>query len=59
MKDFIALCMRDVPVIPLNQPIHDVAMQKGVTRLRILVSSRAGLPSVREGLVLLDNADGA
>ncbi|MET4390295.1 peptide/nickel transport system substrate-binding protein [Bradyrhizobium sp. F1.4.3] len=31
VKDFIALCMRDVPVIPLNQPIHDVAMQKGVT----------------------------
>ncbi len=23
--------MKDVPVIPLNQPIHDVAMQKSVT----------------------------
>jgi peptide/nickel transport system substrate-binding protein len=31
VKDFIALCMSDVPVIPLNQPIHDVAMQKSVT----------------------------
>ncbi|GLR86858.1 ABC transporter substrate-binding protein [Bradyrhizobium iriomotense] len=31
VKDFIALCMRDVPVVPLNQPIHDVAMQKGIT----------------------------
>lgn len=31
VKDFIALCMRDVPVVPLNQPIHDVAMQKGVS----------------------------
>lgn len=31
MKDFITLCMRDVPVVPLNQPIHDVAMQKAVT----------------------------
>lgn len=31
VKDFITLCMRDVPVVPLNQPIHDVAMQKAVT----------------------------
>ena len=31
VKDFIALCMRDVPVIPLNQPIHDVAMQKAIS----------------------------
>ncbi|MBR1297944.1 ABC transporter substrate-binding protein [Bradyrhizobium sp. AUGA SZCCT0042] len=31
VKAFIALCMRDVPVIPLNQPIHDVAMQKNIS----------------------------
>ena len=31
VKQFIALCMQDVPVIPLNQPIHDVAMQKNVS----------------------------
>src|SRR5882757_992690 len=31
VKDSIALCMRDVPVISLSQPIHDVAMQKGIT----------------------------
>jgi peptide/nickel transport system substrate-binding protein len=30
VKQFITLCMREVPVIPLNQPIHDVAMQKSV-----------------------------
>jgi ABC-type transport system substrate-binding protein len=30
VKDFVALCMQEVPVIPLNQPIHDVAMQKTV-----------------------------
>ena len=30
VKAFIALCMKDVPVVPLNQPIHDVAMQKNV-----------------------------
>ena len=30
VKDFVALCMRDVPVVPLNQPIHDVALKKGV-----------------------------
>jgi peptide/nickel transport system substrate-binding protein len=30
VKQFIALCVQDVPVIPLNQPIHDVAMQKNV-----------------------------
>jgi peptide/nickel transport system substrate-binding protein len=30
VKKFISLCMREVPVIPLNQPIHDVAMQKAV-----------------------------
>jgi peptide/nickel transport system substrate-binding protein len=31
VKEFIALCIRDVPVIPLNQPIHDVAMQKNIS----------------------------
>ena len=31
VKSFIALCIRDVPVIPLNQPIHDVAMQKNIS----------------------------
>ena len=31
VKQFIALCIQDVPVIPLNQPIHDVAMQKNVS----------------------------
>src|SRR3954469_8679527 len=30
VKDFVALCMQEVPIIPLNQPIHDVAMQKTV-----------------------------
>ena len=31
VKAFISLCMREVPVIPLNQPIHDVAMQKNIS----------------------------
>jgi len=31
VKAFIAKCIRDVPVIPLNQPIHDVAMQKNIS----------------------------
>jgi len=31
VKQFIALCMKEVPVIPLNQPIHDVATQKAVS----------------------------
>jgi peptide/nickel transport system substrate-binding protein len=30
VKEFIALCMQDVPIVPLNQPIHDIAMQKAV-----------------------------
>jgi len=30
VKAFIALCMREVPVVPLNQPIHDVALKMGV-----------------------------
>jgi peptide/nickel transport system substrate-binding protein len=30
VKDFIALCMAEVPIVPLNQPSHDVAMQKAV-----------------------------
>jgi peptide/nickel transport system substrate-binding protein len=30
VKDFITLCMQEVPVVPLNQPSHDVAMQKAV-----------------------------
>jgi peptide/nickel transport system substrate-binding protein len=31
VRDFITLCVREVPIIPLNQPIHDVAMQQSVT----------------------------
>lgn len=31
VRKFITLCMQDVPVIPLNQPIHDVAMQKNIS----------------------------
>jgi peptide/nickel transport system substrate-binding protein len=31
VKAFIALCIKDVPVVPLNQPIHDVALQKNVS----------------------------
>ena len=31
IKEFIALCIREVPIIPLNQPIHDVAMQKNIS----------------------------
>jgi peptide/nickel transport system substrate-binding protein len=31
VKVFIAMCMAEVPVVPLNQPIHDVAMQKNVS----------------------------
>jgi peptide/nickel transport system substrate-binding protein len=31
VKDFIAMCISEVPMVPLNQPIHDVAMQKSVS----------------------------
>jgi peptide/nickel transport system substrate-binding protein len=31
VKAFIALCMSEVPVVPLNQPMHDVAMPKNVS----------------------------
>jgi peptide/nickel transport system substrate-binding protein len=31
VKEFVALCMSDVPVVPLNQPFHDVAMPKTVS----------------------------
>jgi peptide/nickel transport system substrate-binding protein len=31
VKAFITLCIKDVPVVPLNQPIHDVALQKNVS----------------------------
>ncbi len=30
VRDFVTLCVQDVPVVPLNQPIHDVALKKGV-----------------------------
>ncbi len=30
VKEFVALCISDVPIVPLNQPIHDVAMQKAI-----------------------------
>jgi peptide/nickel transport system substrate-binding protein len=31
VRDFIAICVREVPVVPLNQPIHDVAFQKSIS----------------------------
>ncbi|WP_332118925.1 ABC transporter substrate-binding protein [Azorhizobium caulinodans] len=31
VKQFIAMCMTEVPIVPLNQPMHDVAMQKSVS----------------------------
>jgi peptide/nickel transport system substrate-binding protein len=30
VKDFTALCIAEVPIIPINQPVHDVAMQKAI-----------------------------
>jgi ABC-type transport system substrate-binding protein len=30
VKELLTICMREVPVVPLNQPIHDVALKKGV-----------------------------
>jgi peptide/nickel transport system substrate-binding protein len=29
VKELLAICMREVPVVPLNQPIHDWALKKG------------------------------
>ena len=43
--------MSEVPIIPLNQPIHDVAMQKADRRLSVLVSPRAGLPPVYQSVI--------
>jgi peptide/nickel transport system substrate-binding protein len=31
VKEFITLCIKDVPIVPLNQPFHDVAMPKNVS----------------------------
>ena len=31
IKNMVSLCMSDVPVVPLNQPFHDVAMQKSIS----------------------------
>ena len=31
IKDMVSLCMSEVPVVPLNQPFHDVAMQKSIS----------------------------
>ena len=30
VRDFVTLCVQDVPVVPLNQPIHDVALKKAL-----------------------------
>ena len=49
VKEFMALCMREVPVVPLNQPFHDVAMQKA-SRVPVLVSPGARLPPIRQEL---------
>ena len=31
VKAFIKMCMTDAPIVPLNQPIHDVAMSKTIS----------------------------
>lgn len=31
VKGFVSLCIQDVPIVPLNQPFHDVAMPKNVS----------------------------
>lgn len=56
VKDFITLCMRDVPVIPLNQPIHDVACRRqspatnsGFTASRTTACSRRASADRRRG----------
>ena len=51
VKEFVALCMREVPVVPLNQPIHDVAHEEGRRRLSVLVPPGARLPAVPENLM--------
>jgi len=50
VKDFVALCMREVPIIPLNQPIHDVAMQKAIGGYEFWFQPRARLSAIPEGL---------
>jgi ABC-type oligopeptide transport system substrate-binding subunit len=63
VKDFIALCIKDVPVVPLNQPFHDVAMPKrfrdinsGSTASRTTGNSRKAERSCRWLLALRPHA---
>ena len=50
VKGFVDLAFADIPRIPLFQPYVNVAMQKNVSRLPILVPSPARLSRAREGL---------
>jgi peptide/nickel transport system substrate-binding protein len=34
VKGFIAMCMAEVPIVPLNQPMQDVALHKSVSGYR-------------------------
>ena len=48
VKDFVALCMRDVPGGAAQPADPRRRAEEGGRRLRILVSPRTGLPAVRQ-----------
>ena len=51
VKGFVDLAFADIPRIPLYQPYVNVAMQKNVSGLSILVPPPARLPRAGEGLM--------
>ena len=50
VKGFVDLAFADIPRIPLYQPYVNVAMQKNVVRLPVLVPPPARLPRAGEGV---------
>ncbi len=50
VKEFVALCMQEVPIVPLNQPDPRRGDAEGGGRLRVLVPPRARFPAISQGL---------
>lgn len=49
VEAFVSMAMREVPAIPLAQPLHDVAMQKNIGGYQFLPSREPDFRSLTKG----------
>ncbi len=54
VKGFVDLAFTDIPRVPLYQPFVNVAMQKNISGLSVLVPSRLDLSRARKGVRLIE-----